>query len=99
MLADNDLKSLRTKQKFNGLFDGGILSIQSATQISKEFSCLFKDKAKVYCETGDFLIGLRKEQRIDLRKEILRRSVEAKWEVKEGHPFKHHFLFEVSNSH
>jgi hypothetical protein len=43
------------------LFDGGVLSMQSANYISQDFSMLFKDKARVYCETADFLIGLKKE--------------------------------------
>jgi hypothetical protein len=41
------------------LFDGGVLSMQSANYISEEFALLFKDKAKVFCETADFLIGLK----------------------------------------
>lgn len=61
LLADTDLKSLKTKQKYHSLFDGGILSINSCQQISADFSELFKDKARVYCETGDFLIGLKPE--------------------------------------
>jgi hypothetical protein len=45
-----------------------VLSINSAALIGDDFSLLFKDKARVYCETGDFLIGLKKEQRIEFRK-------------------------------
>ena len=67
-MADPDLNLLKTKQKFRGLFDGGVLSINSAALIGDDFSLLFKDKARVYCETGDFLIGLKKEQRIEFRK-------------------------------
>jgi len=41
------------------LFDGGVLSMQSANYISEDFSIIFKDKSRVYCETADFLIGLK----------------------------------------
>jgi hypothetical protein len=68
LMADQDLKQLKTKQKFRGLFDGGILSINSAAYISEDFSLLFKDKARVHCETADFLIMLSAEQRVEFRK-------------------------------
>merc|ERR1711957_123089 len=71
LMADNDLKQLKTKKRYQCLFDGGILSVNSCSYISEEFSMLFRDKAKVYCETGDFLIGLKPEQRIEFRKLIL----------------------------
>jgi hypothetical protein len=57
-MADSDLKSLKDKKKFRGLFDGGIMSINSAVNISEDFSSLFRDKARVYCETADYLIAL-----------------------------------------
>lgn len=71
LMADNDLKQLNKKKRYQCLFDGGILSVNSCSFISEEFSMLFRDKAKVYCETGDFLIGLKPEQRIEFRKLIL----------------------------
>jgi hypothetical protein len=37
LLAEPDLKSLKTKKKFQGLFDGGVLSINSAVYIGEEF--------------------------------------------------------------
>jgi len=67
-MAEPDLKALKLKQKYRGLFDGGVLSINSAALIGDDFSLLFKDKARVHCETGDYLIGLTPEQRIEFRK-------------------------------
>ena len=69
--------------------------------ISEDFAILFRDKAKVYAETSDFLIGLKKDQRIEFRKLILQKVTEAKWQVvsdEKLNPYKHHFLFEVKNA-
>jgi hypothetical protein len=97
MMADPDLKSLTQKKKFRGFFDGGVLSINSAVNISEEFSSLYKDNARVYCETADFLIGLKPEQRIEFRKQILKKVGEAGWTCIPDGPYKHHFLLEVKN--
>jgi hypothetical protein len=78
-----------------------VLSVSSAETISEDLSLLFRDKAKLYCETGDFLIGLKPEQRVQFRKLILDKVVKAGWDVLSGdnvNPYKHHFLFEVKNS-
>lgn len=97
-MADNDLKQLKTKKRYQCLFDGGILSVNSCSYISEEFSMLFRDKAKVYCETGDFLIGLKPEQRIEFRKLILGKVKEANWSVEtEGNQYSHHFLLTARN--
>ena len=90
------MKSLKLKQKYRGLFDGGVLSIHSANYISEDLGQLFKDKARLYCETSDFLIGLKEEQRIEFRKQILKKVDAAGWSVINETPFKHHFLLEVS---
>ena len=66
--------------------------MQSANYIGDDFSILFKDKARVYCETADFLIGLKKEQRIEFRKAILKKTADAGWTVIPDTPFNHHFL-------
>ena len=90
------MRSLKLKQKYRGLFDGGVLSIHSANYISEDFGMLFKDKARLFCETSDYLIGLKEEQRIEFRKQILKKVDAAGWAVISETPFKHHFLFEVS---
>ena len=41
-LLSGDLKSLKTKSKFRGLFDIGVLSINSENYISQEVTELFK---------------------------------------------------------
>lgn len=68
LMSEPDLKSLKSKQKFRGLFDGGVLSINSAGQIGDDFSLLFKDKARVHCESADYLIALTPDQRVEFRK-------------------------------
>ena len=61
MLAEKDLTTLSTKRKFQGLFDVGVFSVYSADKISPEVTRMFKDKARVHQETGDFLITLKPE--------------------------------------
>ena len=65
--------------------------------IGDEFTTLFRDGAKVHIETGDFLIGLKKDERIAFRKAILEKVTKAGWELITPAPFKHHFLTNVKN--
>ena len=97
LLADKDLLALRSKKKFKGLFDCAVLGLNSANFISTELSELFRDKARVHVETSDYLILLKAEQRLEMRKAILKKMTEAKWENIDAPPYKHHFLFEVNN--
>ena len=61
ILAEPDLTTLSSKRKYQGLFDVGVMSVHSADKISPELTRLFKDKAKVHCETADFLIVMKPE--------------------------------------
>lgn len=61
MLADKDLTSYAMKRKFQGLFDIGVLSLHSADKIGPELTKMFKDKARVHCESADFLIVMKPE--------------------------------------
>jgi hypothetical protein len=45
------------------------------------------------------LIALTAEQRVEFRKQILKKVVEAGWTQIPESPYKHHFLLEVNNSH
>ena len=75
--------------------------MQSVQNISEEFALLFRDGAKVYAETSDFLIGLKKEQRIEFRKLVLAKVTQAHWKVlsdEKDNPYKHHFLLQVKNA-
>lgn len=60
-MGENDLRTLSTKRKYQGLFDIGVMSIHSADKISPELTKLFKDKARVHCESADFLIVMKPE--------------------------------------
>ena len=98
MLAEPELAKLTTKKKYQGLFDIGVLSLFSESRIKdKGFSQLFKDKAPIYCETGDYLVCLSKEKRVEYRKELLKWTAELGWNNVAPAPFKHHFLFEANN--
>jgi len=79
------------------LFDLGVFSVHSADKISPEVTRLFKDKAKVHCESGDFLIMMRPEQRVEFRAKVLEKAGEANWTKQESSPYTHHMLFEVQN--
>ena len=97
LLADQDIKQLSTKRKYKGLFDVGVVSVHSADKISPELTTIFKDKAKVHCETADFVIVMKPEQRVQYRTSVLEKATEANWTVQEEAPYSHHLLFEVQN--
>jgi len=60
-LLSGKLEKLVEKKKYRHLFDIGILSVQSANSISKDISVLFKNQARVHCETADYMVILKKE--------------------------------------
>ena len=97
LLADSDIKTLNSRKKYKGLFDIGVLSVHSGGNISPELTQLFKDKARVHCESGDYLIMLNEEQRIQFRTKVFEKAGAAGWTTIRGPPFKHHMLFEVNN--
>lgn len=96
-LMTGSLDKLYEKKKYANLFDIGVLSVASANMISKDFSRLFKDHAKVHCETADFMVILKQEQREEFRNKLIEKIRDARWTVtpKETTPFTHHMLFEV----
>lgn len=64
------MEKLATKKnsRFNRLFDIGILSHASERFIGEgSYSDLFKDKARIYAESGDFLVVLKVEQKVKFR--------------------------------
>jgi len=74
------------------------LSVHSADKISPELTRLFKDKAKVHCESGDYLFVMNADQRLEFRAKVAEKAVGAAWEPQsENLPFDHHMLFEVNN--
>ena len=97
MLADKDLNSYSTKRKYQGLFDIAVMSVHSADKIGAEFTKMFRDKAKVHCESADYLFIMKPEQRVEFRTKVYEKAQEATWTVQEEPPFKHHMLFEVQN--
>ena len=68
LLAEKDLRSLKIKSQYRGLFDIAVLGVNAAHYVSEEFSIFFKDKAKVFVESADYLIALKEEQRVEYRK-------------------------------
>jgi hypothetical protein len=94
-LLSGNLEKLYLKKKFHGKFDIGVLSIHSANYMSKEMSVLFKEGAKVHVESADYMVLLKPEQRVEFRKKMAEKAVNAMWKVAEEHPFKHHLLMEV----
>ena len=79
LLAEPDLRKLATKRKYQALFDIGVLSVHSADKISPELTSLFRDKARVHCETADFLIIMTPEQRLEFRTKVYEKANVAGW--------------------
>ena len=79
------------------MFDIGVLSVHSADKISPETTKLFKDKAKVHCESADYLIVMKPEQRVEFRSKVREKATAANWTTQEATRFAHHMLFEVQN--
>ena len=56
MLGDKGIKTYAGKKKFKGLFDIGVMSVHSADKISPEMTKMFKNGARVHCESADYFI-------------------------------------------
>ena len=74
LLADKDLRTLATKRKFQGLFDIGVMSVFSADKIDTELTKMFKDKARVHCESADFFFILKEDQRVEYRAKVMEKA-------------------------
>ena len=97
-MLSGDLKALKTKSKFRGLFDIGVLSITSENYTSPELTELFRHEAKVHCESADYIIIMKEEQRVEYRTKVMEVAKEANWKLAdEEAPYTHHMLFEVNN--
>ena len=94
-LLSGSLDKLAAKKKFQGLFDLGVLSVHSANAIAPEVSVLFKDQARVHCETADFLLALKPEQRAEFRTRVRDRAKAARWTLAKEPPCSHHMLLTV----
>ena len=51
----------------------------------------------VHCESADFIIIMRPEQRVEYRAKVMEVAKEAGWNLAEEAPYSHHMLFEVHN--
>ena len=60
-LLTGDLPNLYKKSKFDGLFDIGVMSLQSANYIDEKLLKIFNDKAKVHVESADNLVIMKKD--------------------------------------
>lgn len=58
-LLSGNLEKLLLKKKYKNLFDIGVMSVNSANNIKRELSVLFKDQAAVHCESADYMIILK----------------------------------------
>ena len=55
--------------------------MNSANAISKDLSVLFKDQANVHCESADYMLILKPEQRQEFRNKIIEKIRDARWTV------------------
>jgi len=74
-----NLEKLYQKKKYAKLFDIGVLSVASANHISRDLSVLFKDQSRIHCETADYMILLKPEQRKEFRNKIIEKIRDARW--------------------
>ena len=88
---------MSSKGKYRALFDLGVFSVHSAGDISEPVTALFKDGARVHCETADNLVIMKTEQKEEFRKKIVEKTSEAGWLQNNKAPYSHHMLFEVKN--
>jgi len=72
-----------------------VLSIHSDNNIKQDMSVLFKDQAKVHCETADYLFIFKPEQKEEFRNKLREKAKEAKWTLQKENPFDHHMLLTV----
>jgi len=77
-----NIEKLYQKKKYQGLFDIGVLSVGSANQITRDLSVIFKDQAFVHCETADYMVLLKEDQRKEFRNKIIEKIRDARWTVK-----------------
>lgn len=77
-----NIEKLYQKKKYQGLFDIGVLSLGSANQITRDLSVIFKDQALVHCETADYMVLLKEDQRKEFRNKIIEKIRDARWTVK-----------------
>ena len=47
------------------------MSVHSADKIGAELTKMFKDKARVHCESADFLFVMKPDQRVEFRAKVL----------------------------
>lgn len=94
-LLSDDLTKLHVKKQYNSLFDIGVLSMHSASNIDRGISKLFKKDAKVHVETSDNLVILKKDQQAKFREMIEEKCQEAKWNKVPKYKYDHHMLYQV----
>ena len=73
------------------------MSITSENYISPELTELFRHEARVHCESADYIIIMKEEQRVEYRTKVMEVAKEANWKLTDDAPFTHHMLFEVNN--
>ena len=97
-LLSDDLDKIYTKQKYQDLFDIGVMSTHSANYIGKEdngLNKIFKNNASVHVETVDQLCITKKDQKQDFRNKLNEKATAAGWELSKEQPYSHHVLYNV----
>ena len=94
-LLTDEIDKLYSKQKYQNLFDIGVLSIYSTGKIDEYLSILFKKGAKIHVESADMVVPLSKEQRAEFRKKVDEKCEKAGWQLLANPPYTHHMLYQV----
>lgn len=98
-LLSDSLEKIFDKQKYEGLFDVGVLSVYSANIIGgdKDINKIFKRKAIVHVESADFIVILDKKNRAVFREKIEEKRVLSGWTPLKEMPYEHHLSYEVGD--
>lgn len=79
LLANTDFADLANKKKYQRLFDVGVLSLTASGKIDEKMTKIFKDRASVHTECGDFLVSLKKEQKTALKDKVAEMAAKVGW--------------------
>lgn len=91
----DDVKKIFKKQKYQNLFDVGVVSLSAFEFIHEEGAeNIFKPSSHVYVENCNTCVAVKKDLKAEFR-EGLQKKMEEKglWKMKYPSPYHHHQLF------
>lgn len=94
-LLTDSLDKIYQKQRYQDLFDVGVLSVASAIHMKDaELKNIFKKNGKVHLELCDNFVVLKKDQRQEYRTKLAGYAKEMGWKACES-SYTHHLLYDI----